>query len=211
LSSSKGIAVTALVKEGWYEDPADRHEYRWFSQGTPTDLVRDGSQTSRDPISISDPEAFHSMDLAQPPDDGPLLIKPGETQPEPGIRAGIDPLGLRWAVQMGPDAAHSFRFSVVGLGLAIVCEFWFGLSWLTLPFMMAGTLFALVPLFFVGSVLGGRRMQRRMWRAEAEHDPSVLPLLASWRLIRPAEYLGVALILSEAAVLAGLFVRQYRG
>jgi hypothetical protein len=31
--------VTDQVKEGWYEDPASRHEYRWFSDGVPTDLV----------------------------------------------------------------------------------------------------------------------------------------------------------------------------
>jgi hypothetical protein len=33
------------VKQGWYQDPAGRHEYRWFSDGTPTDLIRDGSAT----------------------------------------------------------------------------------------------------------------------------------------------------------------------
>ena len=204
--------MAALVKEGWYEDPADRHEYRWFSLGTPTDLVRDGSQTSRDPISMSDPEIFHSMDLAQPPDDGPLLTKPGETQPEPGIRSGIDPLGLRWAVAMGPDAVHSFRFPAVGLGVAIVCEFWFGLNLLTLPLLAVGTLFALVSLLFAGSVLRGRLMQRRIWRrAAARHDPSVLPFLANWRLIRPMEYWGVAFVLSEAIILAGLIAYQFRG
>ena len=61
------------MKEGWYEDPSDRHEYRWFSQGTPTDLVRDGTITSRDPISVTDPAAFESMELKRPPDTAPLL------------------------------------------------------------------------------------------------------------------------------------------
>jgi hypothetical protein len=61
------------VKEGWYEDPASRHQYRWFSAGLPTDLVKDGPATSRDALSMSDPALFTSMDLAKPPDDSPLL------------------------------------------------------------------------------------------------------------------------------------------
>jgi len=61
------------IKEGWYEDPASRHQYRWFSDGLPTDLVRDGPATSRDALSMSDPALFTSMDLAAPPDNSPLL------------------------------------------------------------------------------------------------------------------------------------------
>jgi len=202
--------VPAQAKEGWYEDPARRHEYRWFSRGTPTDLVMDGGHTSRDPLSISDPELFRSMDLAEPPDDGPLLVRPGQAQREPGIRSGIDPLGLRQAASMGPDAVLSFRFPMMGLGAAIVLESWLGLNVWTLAPMVAGTLFALVPLLFLGSVLRGRLMQRRIWRAAAGHDSSVRPLLASWRLIRPAEYFKAAVVLAEAAVLTGLLLRQFR-
>lgn len=63
-----------LAKEGWYQDPAGRHEYRWFSQGVPTDLVMDGHATSRDGAGIvKDPAVYASMDLAEPPDNGPLL------------------------------------------------------------------------------------------------------------------------------------------
>jgi hypothetical protein len=65
--------VAGQVKEGWYEDPADRHQYRWFSQGVPTNLVKDGRNTSRDALSIIDTAAFESMDLEQPPDRSPLL------------------------------------------------------------------------------------------------------------------------------------------
>jgi len=35
--------------EGWYTDPFDRHEARWFSAGTPSRLVRDGAEESYDP------------------------------------------------------------------------------------------------------------------------------------------------------------------
>ena len=200
--------MPAQVKEGWYEDPARRHEYRWFSRGAPTDLVMDGGNTSRDPLSISDPELFRSMDLAEPPDDGPLLVGPGQAPREPGIRSGIDPLGLRQAAEMGPDAVHGWRWPMLALGAAIVVEFWFGLSLLTVPFLVAFTLLAVVPLLFVGSVLRGRLMQRRMWRAAAGHDPSVRPLLAGWRLIQPAEYVKTAVVLAEAAILVGLVLHQ---
>ncbi|HYK68511.1 MAG TPA: hypothetical protein VEV45_11230 [Streptosporangiaceae bacterium] len=35
--------------EGWYTDHTGAHELRWYSVGTPTDLVKDGSIESRDP------------------------------------------------------------------------------------------------------------------------------------------------------------------
>jgi len=38
-----------MTEEGWYSDPFRRHEHRWFSDGTPTALVRDKGATSQDP------------------------------------------------------------------------------------------------------------------------------------------------------------------
>jgi hypothetical protein len=35
--------------EGWYADDTGAHELRWYSAGTPTDLVKDGATESRDP------------------------------------------------------------------------------------------------------------------------------------------------------------------
>jgi|GEM_PF-2766755 len=35
--------------EGWYKDPYGHHEERWFSDGAPTKLVRDGQVTASDP------------------------------------------------------------------------------------------------------------------------------------------------------------------
>jgi hypothetical protein len=34
--------------EGWFTDPFERHEARWFSAGTPTSLVRDGGIEGND-------------------------------------------------------------------------------------------------------------------------------------------------------------------
>jgi len=38
-----------VKEEGWYTDPYRIHEARWFSNGTPTSLVRDAGVTSKDP------------------------------------------------------------------------------------------------------------------------------------------------------------------
>ena len=36
--------------EGWFTDPFGRHEARWMSGDTPTDLVRDGRTEDHDPV-----------------------------------------------------------------------------------------------------------------------------------------------------------------
>jgi hypothetical protein len=38
----------ALAAQGWYRDPYGVHEDRYFSQGLPTKLVRDGGRESYD-------------------------------------------------------------------------------------------------------------------------------------------------------------------
>jgi hypothetical protein len=38
-----------VAAEGWFRDPFALHDARWFSDGSPTDLVRDGSSDSSDP------------------------------------------------------------------------------------------------------------------------------------------------------------------
>lgn len=40
----------ASMLEGWCTDPFGRHEARWMSLGTPTELVRDGGVEGRDPV-----------------------------------------------------------------------------------------------------------------------------------------------------------------
>lgn len=37
-----------MNEEGWYIDPFGVHEARWFSDGSPTSLVRDGAAESSD-------------------------------------------------------------------------------------------------------------------------------------------------------------------
>ena len=49
--------------QGWCSDPYDRHEDRWFSQGIPTALVRDGLTESQDPPPAGPP----SVGWVKPP------------------------------------------------------------------------------------------------------------------------------------------------
>jgi len=43
--------------QGWYRDPYNVHEDRYFSDGQPTKLVRDGGAQSYDPPPPGPPEA----------------------------------------------------------------------------------------------------------------------------------------------------------
>jgi hypothetical protein len=82
-------------REGWYQDPANRHEYRWFSDGTPTDLVMDSGVTSRDALSMTEPGLYQSMELQQPPDDGPLLHTQNDAKPQfELLNFGVGPVAV---------------------------------------------------------------------------------------------------------------------
>lgn len=43
-----------MKAEGWYVDPYGLHDARWFSEGTPTSLVRDVGVESHDPPPATD-------------------------------------------------------------------------------------------------------------------------------------------------------------
>jgi hypothetical protein len=62
-------------EEGWYEDPYGIHEARWFSDGEPTKLVRDGTTESSDPAP------------AHPPDHPPVSLPPAGSGPSDLLRA----------------------------------------------------------------------------------------------------------------------------
>jgi hypothetical protein len=40
--------TNSQVAEGWFEDPYRLHQYRWFSKGKPSKLVRDGQIETED-------------------------------------------------------------------------------------------------------------------------------------------------------------------
>jgi hypothetical protein len=75
-----------MDEEGWYSDPYAVHEHRWFSDGTPTALVRDHGTTSKDPppetpyveeprlieptVSLANHDLQRSDEAQRPPIDG---------------------------------------------------------------------------------------------------------------------------------------------
>lgn len=67
--------------EGWYVDPWRIHEERWFSDGRPTALVRDGTAEGNDPPPdgpVPEPlEEVHHGTAA----NGSDLRRVGEEQP----------------------------------------------------------------------------------------------------------------------------------
>jgi len=71
--------------EGWYLDPYEVHGERWFSDGKPTALVRDGGQESHD----DPPPGPVPGPLVEPPErqtHGDDLKRAGEFEkPEPTI------------------------------------------------------------------------------------------------------------------------------
>lgn len=73
-----------MAEEGWYSDPYGIHEARWFSDGSPTALVRDHGTTSKDPT----PMTPYVVD--------PVLI---EAAPDELRRDGaeeVDPVDAAW-------------------------------------------------------------------------------------------------------------------
>jgi hypothetical protein len=66
--------------EGWYQDPFKLHTDRWFSDGQPTDLVRDGTAESRDaPPSATFPGPLVEA-VEVPPEDGLDLRRADEAE-----------------------------------------------------------------------------------------------------------------------------------
>ena len=84
--------------EGWYQDPFAIHDARWFSDGRPTALVRDGKQEANDPPPTTDytgpladvvvEVAIDGSDLARADDPGATPFKRSD-----GIKAAIDSAG----------------------------------------------------------------------------------------------------------------------
>ena len=63
---SRGRRGAGKVRDGWFLDPFLRHHDRFFAQGRPTELVRDGLHESFDPP----PELLLSVPLVPVPVGG---------------------------------------------------------------------------------------------------------------------------------------------
>jgi hypothetical protein len=56
------VAKGSVGVTGWYQDPAGLHDARWWSDGVPSALTRDGAVESNDPL----PHDFVDDRLPQP-------------------------------------------------------------------------------------------------------------------------------------------------
>ena len=81
--------------QGWFADPFDVHEARWFSQGTPTALVRDGCTESQDRAARADLDGTSGAGT-RPRVGSPRTCR----QSGPGHRAGWP---IRCPGRSGPD------------------------------------------------------------------------------------------------------------
>jgi hypothetical protein len=87
-----------LKLEGWYTDPFDQHEARWFSAGVPTSLVRDAGTESHDAPPDGLPR--HRPERIVSADSTDTLRRADDAQ-----REEIDGRDIADAASIGIDAA----------------------------------------------------------------------------------------------------------
>jgi hypothetical protein len=90
--------TNASAAQGWYLDPYGRHQDRYFSQGQPTKLVRDGEVESVDPPPAEPLPAGELVSVERPgAQDGSDLLRtdrPSGTY-DPG-QAINEAFGMAW-------------------------------------------------------------------------------------------------------------------
>jgi hypothetical protein len=83
---NRTLPRTLHKAQGWYRDPYRQHVARWFSDGSPTALVRDDGVESMDPP----PEhPFVGPLEAADESEGELLhahVGPGQDRPDASVR-----------------------------------------------------------------------------------------------------------------------------
>src|SRR5262249_54945953 len=132
---------------------------------TPTDLVKDGHATSRDAISIPDAAAYRSMDLAEEPDDTPLLhVSPPTPDYKPvNLYALTQPGTAGFVRRVPPDDRYTWSAPAGPLEVTAVVLPWFigGLLvlWFGLPFFIGCLLLSLI-IALVGRARRRRRARR---------------------------------------------------
>jgi hypothetical protein len=84
-----------MEAQGWYRDPYGIHEDRYFSQGQPTKLVRDGTTDSYDPPPPGPPRAAVVEASRVQPTDGSDLRRADDSAAR---RATFDNKAAFWAV-----------------------------------------------------------------------------------------------------------------
>jgi hypothetical protein len=87
--------------QGWYRDPYQVHEDRWFSSGQPTKLVRDGAVEAYDPAPAGPPRTRLVEVRPAEPTNGSDLRRADD----PSAGAVYDAKAAFWAV-MDNGAAY---------------------------------------------------------------------------------------------------------
>jgi hypothetical protein len=89
--------------EGWYQDPFHLHGDRWFSDGRPTALVRDGEQESDDPPPAADYAGpLEDVVPVDPPVDGSDLARADDPSTIPFKRSDGSNAALESFGTVGP-------------------------------------------------------------------------------------------------------------
>ena len=79
--------------QGWYRDPYEVHEYRYFSDGRPTKLVRDGGVEGYDPPPPGPPEGELVEIPATEPGDGTDMRRADDRE----TGTAYDPSATAWS------------------------------------------------------------------------------------------------------------------
>lgn len=80
-----------MKAEGWYVDPFEKHDERWFSDGNPTSLVRDDDSESLDePPAGEIPETLERVEREELVETDPAFAQPDIA--EAGLRVGLNPM-----------------------------------------------------------------------------------------------------------------------
>ncbi len=105
--------------EGWYLDPYGIHEARWFSDGTPTFLVRDGHQEAHDAPPPGPPPAPRRSVGRPDGRNGGRWFRRSEALVE--ARRACTTIRLAWAIERGctPCVPAAFRFKGISLTLGM--------------------------------------------------------------------------------------------
>jgi hypothetical protein len=83
--------------QGWYRDPYGLHQDRYFSQGQPTKLVRDGGVECYDAPPAGPPPKAELVSAEKPGGDGSDLLRAGRSSGQyDHDKALTEAFGMSW-------------------------------------------------------------------------------------------------------------------
>jgi hypothetical protein len=208
LSAVRYVAMHERTAEGWYRDPTGRHEQRWFSDGAPTALVRDGELDARDQLNEHEAEQLkgaplqfthetRSAGLADPyavPGEGPVAWWDSSVPKadEPAFDWGLD--GAR-----GYEITRSARFANrMGVGPALIV---LGVAMVFVALLALG-FGAAATAWMLACVVGAAGVRLVRWTDESATHARALHLPADqWAAWRRAIQIVTAIVIVVIAVI----------